>query len=135
MFRQFGKVVDIRFPSLKGNTHRRFCYVQFKTSGEAQAATQLDGEIQDEELELSVKISDPGKRQERVGPLYEGRELHLGNIDWTATEEDISQAFSKYGKVEKVRIPKDVKGKSKGFGFVVFSNKVCISQACYFEEY
>lgn len=72
-----------------------------------------------------MKISDPGKRQERVGPLYEGRELHLGNIDWTATEEDVSQVFSKYGKVEKVRIPRDVGGKSRGFGFVVFSNNVC----------
>lgn len=71
-----------------------------------------------------MKISDPGKKQERVGPLYEGRELHVTNIDWAATEDDIRQVFSKYGKVEKVRIPKNPVGKSKGFGFVVFSNKV-----------
>lgn len=126
-------MVDIRFPSLKGNTHRRFCYVQFKHSSEAQAATTLDGESQGQDLVLSVKVSDPGKKQERVGPLYEGRELHLGNIDWAATEDEISQVFSNYGKVEKVRVPKDVTGKSKGFGFVVFSNHVCYQSRC-FEE-
>lgn len=71
-----------------------------------------------------MKISDPGKRQERVGPLHEGRELHLLNVDWKATEAEIREAFSRYGKVEKVRIPRDVGGKSKGFAFVVFSNKV-----------
>lgn len=74
-----------------------------------------------------MKISDPGKRQERVGPLHEGRELHLLNVDWKATENEIREAFSRYGKVEKVRIPRDVGGKSKGFAFVVFSNKVMIS--------
>lgn len=71
-----------------------------------------------------MKISDPGKRQERVGPLHEGRELHLHNVDWKATEDEITEAFSRYGKVEKVRIPRNVGGKSKGFAFVVFSNKV-----------
>lgn len=74
-----------------------------------------------------MKISDPGKRQERIGPLHEGRELHLLNVDWKATENEIREAFSRYGKVEKVRIPRDVGGKSKGFAFVVFSNKVIIS--------
>lgn len=73
-----------------------------------------------------MKISDPSKRQERVGPLYEGRELHLSNVDWKATDDEITEAFSRYGKVERVRLPKDVGGKSKGFAFVVFSNKVGI---------
>ena len=84
----------------------------------------MDGEVLGDDLKMSVKISDPGKKQERIGPLYEGRELHLSNIDWTATEDDIRQGFSKYGKVERVRLPKNRGGKSKGFGFVVFSSKV-----------
>lgn len=73
---------------------------------------------------MSVKMSNPGKKQERVGPLYEGRELYLANIDWSATEDDIQQVFSKYGKVERVRLPKKFGGKSMGYGFVVFSSKV-----------
>lgn len=121
---QYGEVIDVRFPSLKGNTHRRFCYVQFKSNSQAQAATELNGEVLNEKLKLTVKISDPAKRQERSGAIYDGRELHLSNLDWGATEDDIRETFSKYGQVEKVRIPRNVEGKSKGFGFVVFSNKV-----------
>ena len=56
--------------------------------------------------------------------MYEGREIFLANLDWQATSEDVKRAFSKYGTVEKVRIPKKVNGNSKGIGFVVFSSKV-----------
>ena len=121
---QYGEIVDIRFPSLKFNTHRRFCYVQFKSSGDAQAATELDGEDHGNDLKLVAKISDPAHKQDRHGAIYEGRELYISNVDWNATVKDIKQAFSKYGKVESVRLPKKVDGTSKGMGFVVFSHAV-----------
>ena len=114
----------MRFPSLKANTHRRFCYVQFKSAAQAKAATEMNGEALDEKRKLIVKISDPGRKQDRTGAIYDGRELHLLNVDWSATEDDIHEIFTKYGKVEKVRIPRNVDGRSKGFAFVVFSNKV-----------
>lgn len=117
-------MVDVRFPSLKKNTHRRFCYVQLKSSHQARSATSLDGKVVGAKHKLIVKISDPDRKQARTGALYEGRELHLLNLDWSATEDDIQQIFAKYGKVERARIPRDVEGKSKGFGFVVFSSKV-----------
>ena len=123
---QFGEVVDVRFPSLKFDTHRRFCYIQFKSSSEAQAATALNNELQGGKLKLVVQLSDPEKKQDRTGAMYDGRELYLSNLDWNATNEEISTIFSKYGKVEKVRIPTNVGGKSKGIGFVVFSTKVYI---------
>lgn len=123
--RQFGEVVDVRFPSLKYNTHRRFCYVQFKSASEAQAATKLDGTTVGGDLQLVAKISDPSKKQERHGPVHEGREIHVSNLDWKASENDLKELFSKYGRVEVARIPTKVDGGSKGFGFVVFSSKVC----------
>ena len=116
-------MIDVRFPSLKKNTHRRFCYVQFKTTNEAKAATDLDGKTLSEKLKLVVRISDPERRQDRSGAIYEGRELHVGNIHWDLNENDISEAFHQYGKVERIRIPKSTEGKSKGFAFIVFSTK------------
>ncbi|KAL1968177.1 hypothetical protein VTN77DRAFT_2012 [Rasamsonia byssochlamydoides] len=123
LFREFGEIVDVRFPSLKFNTHRRFCYVQFKSADEAQAATRLDGSPVGDNLHLVAKISDPSKRQERQGPVHEGREIHVSNLDWKATENDLKELFSKYGQVEVARIPTKVDGGSKGFGFIVFSSK------------
>lgn len=120
---QFGEIVDIRFPSLKYNTHRRFCYIQFKFASQAQAATQLDGEDQGDDLKLLAKISDPTHKQSRQGAMYEGREIYLANLNWGVTEKDIKQVFKKYGYIESVRIPRKINGGSKGMGFVVFRDK------------
>ncbi|OXV09827.1 hypothetical protein Egran_02410 [Elaphomyces granulatus] len=120
---QFGEVVDVRFPSLKYNTRRRFCYVQFLSASAARAATRLDGMTVGDDLHLVVQISDPSQKRERSGPVYEEREIHVSNLHWKATESDLQVLFSQYGKVEVARIPTKVDGGSKGFGFVVFSSK------------
>ncbi|KAI9755274.1 MAG: hypothetical protein M4579_004339 [Chaenotheca gracillima] len=122
-FSEFGDIVDVRFPSLKYNTHRRFCYVQFKSADQANRALALDGKSFGDKLNLVVKISEPSRRQDRTGPIHEGREVYIANLDWTANEGDISALFSKYGNVESVRIPKNLGGKSKGIAFVVYPSK------------
>ncbi|KAL9004937.1 MAG: hypothetical protein Q9188_002256 [Gyalolechia gomerana] len=122
-FGTFGDVIDVRFPSLQGNTHRRFCYVQFRTADQAKSATELDGQTIGSKLKLVARISDPSRRQNRVGALDEGREVHIRNLDWAVTETELEALFSKYGSVEQTRIPRDISGKSKGFAFVVFSTK------------
>jgi squamous cell carcinoma antigen recognized by T-cells 3 len=125
-FDKFGEIIDIRFPSLKFNTHRRFCYVQFKLNAQAQAATELDGQQVDENLKLTARISNPGVKQHRSGPLEEGREVYCRNVHWNASEDDVKSLFSKYGTVESVRIPRSVEGKSKGFCYIVFSSEVSL---------
>lgn len=115
--------MDVRFPSLKYNTHRRFCYVQFLSSAAAHSATELNGKKLGEKENLVVKISDPSKKQERSSAVTEGRELHVSNLDWKVTEDDLLELFLAYGNVETARIPTKVDGGSKGFGFVVFSTK------------
>ncbi|KAL8775059.1 MAG: hypothetical protein Q9209_000538 [Squamulea sp. 1 TL-2023] len=121
-FGQSGEIIDVRFPSLKYNTHRRFCYVQFSTADEAQKGTQLDGLVVGAKLKLVAKMSDPSQRHDRVGALEEGREIHVVNLHWDITERELVSAFSRYGKIEKTRIPTNVSGKSKGFAFVVFKS-------------
>ena len=75
-------------------------------------------------LKLVAKMSDPSHKQDRSGALYEGREIYVSNVDWSATEDEIRQIFEKYGTVERIRIPTNMAGKSKGVAFVVFSSKV-----------
>ena len=121
---QYGEIVDIRFPSLKFNTHRRFCYVQFKLSGDAQSATELDNEDLGDNLRLLARLSDPGQKKQREGAIYDGRELYLTNLDWNTARADIKQAFKKYGYIESVRVLTKVDGTSKGIAYVVFRSKV-----------
>ena len=123
LFEKFGQIVDIRFPSLQHNTHRRFCYVEFERNDQAKAAAnELDSHQLDDGLKLVVKVSDPGQRQSRSGAMEERREVYIRNIDWSSSDEDLKQLFSQYGTVESARIIRQVDGQSKGFGYVVFSS-------------
>ena len=45
--------------------------------------------------------------------------IYISNINFRASEEDLKQAFEKYGEVSSVKIIKDKEThRSKGFGFV-----------------
>jgi len=50
--------------------------------------------------------------------------LYVGNLDREVTNEDLKEAFSKYGELGEVIIIKDRSNNvSKGFGFVEMPNK------------
>ncbi|KAH0288619.1 hypothetical protein M436DRAFT_60698 [Aureobasidium namibiae CBS 147.97] len=121
MFQGFGTIVSVRLPSLKYNQRRRFCYVQFLTSEEARAATALDDKALDGQHRLVAKISDPQAKKGRSGAVTEGRELHVGNIDFHATESDIRDLFQQHGTVESVRMIKNLQGRFNGTAFIVYS--------------
>ncbi|KAF8865154.1 hypothetical protein BDZ45DRAFT_669047 [Acephala macrosclerotiorum] len=123
LFKDCGEIFSIRWPSLKANTHRRFCYLSFKTAEAAAAATQLHGKSLGGLYKLSAQYSDPANKKDREGAMADGRELHFTSLDFSITEAELEKVFSKYGKVEKCRILKHPSGDSKGAGFVSFETK------------
>jgi len=49
--------------------------------------------------------------------------IYVGNLAYTATEEDLRQAFSQYGEVASVNIIMDREtGRPRGFAFVEMPN-------------
>lgn len=49
--------------------------------------------------------------------------MYVGNLPWSATEEDLSRAFANYD-VKSVRIISDREtGRSRGFGFVELADE------------
>ena len=45
--------------------------------------------------------------------------IYVGNLNWSMTEDDLSNLFSQYGTVSSAKILKEKNtGRSKGFGFV-----------------
>jgi len=124
LFRDCGEIHSVRFPSLKFNTKRRFCYVSFRDREAATKATQLDGKsLEGGKYKLQAKFSDPGHRQNRQGAQAEERELHVLNLPKSATEEEVKGLFAKAGKVVSVRIPRNMAGISHGTAFVVMETK------------
>ncbi len=48
-----------------------------------------------------------------------GRKLYVGNLPYSATEQDLSDKFAAFGTVKSVELITDrVTGRSKGFGFI-----------------
>jgi cold-inducible RNA-binding protein len=51
------------------------------------------------------------------------KKLFVGNLDWGTTDEEFEALFAAFGAVEEAVIIKDkFSGRSKGFGFVTFTN-------------
>ncbi len=49
--------------------------------------------------------------------------IYVGNLSYTATEDDLMQAFSQYGEVASVNVIKDREtGRPRGFAFVEMPN-------------
>ena len=49
--------------------------------------------------------------------------IYVGNLPFSATEEDVHKLFSTYGTVESVNLITDREtGRPRGFGFVEMSN-------------
>ena len=48
-----------------------------------------------------------------------GRRLYVGNLPYSATEDQLTELFSRAGKVDSVRVMRDVAtGRARGFAFV-----------------
>ena len=51
-----------------------------------------------------------------------GKKLYVGNLAFTATDQELANTFAQFGTVESARIITDRDtGRSKGFGFVEMS--------------
>lgn len=122
LFEGYGEIVSVRFPSLKYNSRRRFCYVSFLTS---DMARMTEGAMNDKMLDgnhkLLAKLSDPDAKKQRSGAQAEGREIIVKNIERSASDHEITKFFEEFGHVASVNSIKLVNGKKTGTAFLVFS--------------
>ena len=57
-------------------------------------------------------------------------DIYVGNLPYSATEEDVSGLFAAYGPVERVKIITDREtGRSKGFAFVTLGDQSQLNDA------
>ena len=51
-----------------------------------------------------------------------GRRLYVGNLPYSTTEDQLTELFSRAGKVDNVRVMRDMAtGRARGFAFVEMS--------------
>ncbi|KAK0251712.1 hypothetical protein B0A54_17295 [Friedmanniomyces endolithicus] len=123
LFNSYGEIVSVRFPSLKFNSRRRFCYVNFLSGEMAKdAETAMDGQSIDGQHKLLAKIANPDAKKQRSGAQAEGRELFVKNIDREVPDDEVKQFFGQYGEVVSMNLVKLVNNKRTGTGFIVFAS-------------
>ena len=124
LFKDCGRVLAVRFPSLKFNTRRRFCYVLFKDTEASAKAVKLNGKRLADKCHLQVAYSDPSRKQKRDDAVSGRRELFVRNLGGGTAEEELRNIFSKYGKVTSCRVNGSRNpGKGMGTAFVDFETK------------
>lgn len=133
LFSKFGPITNCALSEENG-TSKGFGFINFEKPEDAQKAVdEMNGKevVQGKPLfvgraqkkserqqELKQKFEQ--LRQERAAK-YQGVNLYIKNLDDDIDDERLRQEFGQFGTITSVKVMKDEKGNSKGFGFVCFT--------------
>ncbi|XP_058112064.1 flowering time control protein FCA isoform X2 [Magnolia sinica] len=123
LFEEHGNVIEVALIKDKRTGQQQgCCFIKYATPEEADRAIRAlhnqctlpggTGPIQ-------VRYAD-GER-ERLGAVE--YKLFVGSLNRQATEKEVEEIFSPYGRVEDVYLMRDHLKQSRGCGFVKFSNR------------
>jgi RNA recognition motif-containing protein len=62
------------------------------------------------------------------------RSVFIGQLPFSATEEEIAEIFKDCGKIHHVRIPRDPEGKSRGIAYITFDTQEAVDLALKFNK-
>ena len=122
-FSQFGTILSCKVETELDGRSKGFGYVHFESPEAAKKAIEgIDGiEIEGKVLHVFEFQS----KKQRLGntqnvPKYTN--IFIKNLSNQATEKDLENKFSEYGKITSLYLKKDNNNLSKGFGFINFSS-------------
>jgi nucleolin len=135
-FGHYGEVSSARIiTDFSTGKSKGFGYVDFAEKSSATAALELN-ETEWEGRTIKVNYSHPkadkpagdnkfgagGAKRQFNDELSEASStLFVGNLPFSATEDQVWEIFGEFGKVSNVRLPTDKEdGRPKGFGYVEF---------------
>ncbi|PSK51893.1 hypothetical protein B9Z65_3160 [Elsinoe australis] len=111
-------------------------YVEFKDEESVQKALNLTGQ-QLLSIPIIVQLTEAEKNRqarqtEGQATISSGAPFHrlyVGNVHFSVAEDDLQTLFGTYGEVEFVSLQRDESGRSRGYGFVQYSNSGDAKQA------
>ncbi|KAK0503883.1 hypothetical protein EDD18DRAFT_1411611 [Armillaria luteobubalina] len=120
LFGEFGVIFDVRWPSKKFKSTRRFCYVQYTSPTAAQAALSLHGKELEPHQSLSVLISNPERKKDRSDRDADNKEIYVAGLNRMTSSDDLRKLFEQHGEVKDVRMATDQSGQCKGYAFIEY---------------
>lgn len=103
-------------------------FIGFDSRGAAQAAQKgIDGHVLDGHT-LAISFAKRGHDADDVAVAGKvqrapSTKMLVKNVPFEATKKDLRELFSAYGQLKSVRLPKQVHGRTRGFGFVEFVSR------------
>ncbi|WFD35547.1 Multiple RNA-binding domain-containing protein 1 [Malassezia cuniculi] len=107
-----------------GRLSMGYGFVGFATEDDASAAQRaMDGHVLDGHT-LAVAFSRRGHDADDSKPVKApSTKMLVKNVPFEATKKDLRALFSAHGQLKSVRLPKQVHGRTRGFGFVEFVSR------------
>jgi polyadenylate-binding protein len=134
MFEPFGPITSVMLATDADGKSKGFGFVNFEIADDAlNAVDALNGnEIEGQTLFVS-RAQKKAERQKELTLQFErmkldrhkqfaGANLYIKNLADTIDDEALKEKFSPFGEITSARIMRDENGRSRGFGFVCFSN-------------
>ena len=118
IFLKFGEVESAKIEYDENGISKGFGYIYYSTENEAEEAKKnLNGkEFYGKSINIVNLVPSMSNSQ--------GKNLNLfvTNFPLNFCDDDLKKLFEKYGNVKYANVVKDNNGKSKGIGFITFSN-------------
>ncbi|CAO1625875.1 unnamed protein product [Parajaminaea phylloscopi] len=125
LFSNYGTLHNVRWPSKRFDSSRRFCYVQFTRPREAtEAQAALHQHSLAPGTALQVHLSDPSRRKQRTDANANDRELFVTGIPKKCSPEEVQSHFDALGDVQGFRMPRGQDGQIKGIAFVDYRTPI-----------
>ncbi|KAF8326510.1 hypothetical protein F5887DRAFT_222862, partial [Amanita rubescens] len=74
-----------------------------------------------EDFKIAKETYKPADDSEAIGDPY--KTLFISRLHKSATETDLRRDFEGYGTIERVRVVRDKKGRSRGYAFIVYERE------------
>ena len=133
MFSKYGKITSVKVMKGEDDKGKGFGFVSFEDPTQAEAAvnelngSEIDGKPiyvgraqKKAERQAELKRKFEALKNERL-TRYQGVNLYVKNLDDTIDDERLRQEFTPFGTITSAKVMCE-EGRSKGFGFVCFSN-------------
>lgn len=134
MFAEFGEIKSCCVEKDEEGKSKGFGFVCFADFDDAERAVKaMHGKDmgektlycnraqRKEERQEELKQRLEKQRAERQSKYVPGVNLYVKNLDDTIDDERLKEAFSHYGPITSAKVMTDASGRSKGFGFVCFT--------------
>jgi len=122
-FSAFGGVSSAMIMREPSGRSRGFGFVTYTDSSSVDAVMQQQRQLDGRKLDIRAAQSKDELATGKA-PKSSSNKLYVAGLAFSLTDDDLFNFFAKYGEVERAEIMKDkATGKSRGFGFVTFSQE------------